>query len=173
MQLEKLGQLIYDLAKQEERDLAPLAPEGIFYMPELAFAYQCGKAVMRDPAAIFGTDKVTWHRERDLGNGGPTDLLFELDDGRQLAIEFKLRSTSRAYQADVNKLAQIDDGNCTKLFCALVDVFSKDLPDDGRQRHIEAMSTPQVTVVFKHEFATRQQRYASAVSCVVALWQIH
>ena len=75
---EKIAETIFCVAEKENALLRNLANDGIFFMPELAFAYECGKAIMSRSKDIFETQSPKWIREIDIGNGGPTDLLFEL-----------------------------------------------------------------------------------------------
>jgi len=171
--LIEIAQLIGSVAEQEERDLKMLG-EGIFHMPELAFAYKCGKKIMQDSEKIFGSMKPKWVREVDLGNGGPTDLLFEFDNGKRIAIEFKMRDKSISYERDLQKLAKLGDENTARIFCALIDVFKKDFPDDGRQQSVEQFKGMAVHSIIepKPSFETKQNWYSSSVTCVVGVWSV-
>ena len=168
----KISKLIFEVAKQENSTLSSLVKEGIFYMPELAFVYDCGKAIMTNSKTIFGDNTPTWKREEDLGNGGPTDLIFKFKDGKRIVIEFKLRSTSYAYISDIEKLSNLKDNNTLKIFCALIDVFKNKLPDDGRQKAIEDLDEHKVIPILKESFPTKSYGYVSPMSCVVALWTV-
>lgn len=172
MQLSKIAEIICKTAVSENTILREIANEGVFHMPELAFAYQCGKKIMQESNSIFDGSNVKWIREENLGNGGPTDLVFKLENGETLAIEFKLRDTTEAYEKDIIKLCKIKDPKTTKLFCALVDVFTSKLPDDGRQRHIESLPGYLVTPIKKISFDTLLQIYKSQVSCVACVWSV-
>ncbi len=169
---EKIAETIFCVAEKENALLSNLANDGIFFMPELAFAYECGKAIMSRSKDIFGTQSPKWIREIDIGNGGPTDLLFELPNEERIAIEFKIRDTSTSYKSDVNKLARITDSKTTKLFCALIDVFDTDKPDDGRQWEVEENSGVSVISILKKDFPTKQTRYSSPVTCYACIWQV-
>ncbi len=170
--IDNLAKLITNVAKEENNTLSRIPKLGIFHMPELAFAYECGKAAMLKSEQIFGENTPKWVREKDLGNGGPTDLLFEFDDGNKIAIEFKLRDNSDSYIKDVAKLSKLPDENTVKIFCALIDVFDNKLPDDGRQCEVEFNSGHKVTVISKSIFSTNQDWYKTPTSCVVCLWVI-
>ncbi len=170
--IDNLAKLITEVAKKENDVLSGIPDLGIFHMPELAFAYECGKAAMLNSAEIFGHNTPIWVREKDLGNGGPTDLLFEFNDGNKIAIEFKLRDNSDSYKKDVVKLSKLPDENTIKIFCALIDVFDKKLPDDGRQEEVEANSGHQIKVISKSSFPTKQNWYQTPTSCVVCLWLV-
>lgn len=171
MHINRIAQIICSVAESENRELSDL-DLGIFHMPELAFAYECGKAIAKESKKIFGETKVEWYRECDLKNGGPTDLVFELDSGYKIAIEFKLRDTTTAYQNDIEKLGRIKEKKCIRLFCALIDVFNHKLPDDGRQADIERLPNYQVKSLHKVTFETKQNRYVKPVSCVACVWEV-
>ncbi|WP_428356140.1 hypothetical protein [Methyloprofundus sp.] len=49
----QIADVIIQVAKKENTILSTLANEGIFHMPELAFAYECGKAIMQESSSIF------------------------------------------------------------------------------------------------------------------------
>ncbi|EOX4102436.1 hypothetical protein ACMXLF_004682 [Vibrio alginolyticus] len=172
MDINRIAQIICSVAENENRELLDLAQEGIFHMPELAFAYECGKAIIKESNNVFGEAQVEWCRECDLKNGGPTDLVFNLDSGYTVAIEFKLRDTTNSYQSDIEKLGRIKNEKCIRLFCALVDVFNHQLPDDGRQAYIESLPNYQVKSLYKSTFGTRQSRYVKPVSCVACVWEV-
>ena len=171
MLVEELANIIFKVVDSENSVLSDIANEGIFFMPELALAYECGKQITMNSEKIFGKNLPVWIREKNLGNGGPTDLLFELRSGHSIAIEFKLRGTSNAYIKDIVKLSKLNS-DTLKLFCSLVDVFDSKLPDDGRQQVIEQLNEHQVRPILKKHFSTKQNWYSSDVSCVVCIWSI-
>lgn len=168
----ELAEIIIEVARREDNALSELANEGIFHMPELAFAYECGKAIMAQQSMLFAGNTPKWVREKNLGNGGPTDLLFEFSDGKRIAIEFKLRDTSNKYIKDIKKLSRLNDDVTLRIFCALVDVFESELPDDGRQKAVESFEDESVEVIQKESFPTKQSWYQSQVHCVAALWTV-
>ena len=169
---KKLAETILAVAREEDSALWRIAGEGIFHMPELAFAYQCGRAIMENSSRLFEGDRPVWVREEGLGNGGPTDLVFKFDDGNKIAIEFKLRDTSHAYIADIKKLSRLDDNNTLRLFCVLADVYEKDLSDDGRLNAVENCSGIDVEKICKDVFLTKQHRYSSPIYCVSVVWSV-
>jgi hypothetical protein len=143
-------------------------------MPELAFAYSCGKEIMADRENVFGKLAPKWKREENLGNGGSTDLLFELANGKCIAIEFKLRDRGDAYIRDIEKLLRLNSDKYVIAFCALIDTSSDKVPDDGRVSKVEAFSSVKVLSLLepKPHFVTKQARYKSETSCVVGFWSI-
>jgi hypothetical protein len=177
--LTKILQVIENVARDEEAKLSSAgSAEGIFNMPELAFVYDCGKAIMLNRRDIFGEVDVKWEREVDLKNGGPTDLVFRLQkENRLIAIEFKLRDTKDAYLRDVSKLLALSADNVngmeiTRVFCALVDTFSHKCSSDTRITSLD--NDPRVRRINQDRlsFKTSQSRYSSDVSCVVCLWEV-
>ena len=70
----------------------------IQYYPELPkreYSSSClswhGKAVMLNAQQIFGGRQVNWLREENIGSGGPSNLVFKLEDGYRIVVEFKMR----------------------------------------------------------------------------------
>ena len=172
MNIDILAKTICKVAQDENDELSELTQEGIYHMPELAFAYQCGKEIIRNSLDIFGTNEVKWSREEDLRNGGPTDLTLHINNDFRVAIEFKMRDTASAYESDIKKLSKLKDNKTIKIFCALVDVLEKDMDDDGRQRHIENLSGYEVLPIHKMKFKTKQNWYKSQVYCVACVWSV-
>lgn len=143
-------------------------------MPELAFAYACGKEIMSDALNVFGGKKPIWMREVDLGNGGPTDLVIKLENSKDIAIEFKLRDTADAYISDLEKLNKLDSSKYVKVFCALIDTFTSDLDNDGRIKKIESFECATISSVLepKPSFGVKQDWYKKDVSCVIGIWTV-
>ncbi len=176
LDLKKLAECICKVAEEENNELLEItenpsnATIGLFHMPELAFAYECGKHIMLNAKEIFGDNVPKWEREINLGNGGPTDLVFIFGDGQKIAIEFKMRDTIDSYKSDITKLSNIQDNNVIKLFCAVVDVFTKDLGKDGRVQGFE--DDPNIKNLCLENFVTHQTWYKTEVSAVVGVWQL-
>ncbi len=174
--IQNITDKIVQVAKEENRKLLSIASNklnselGIFQMPELAFAYECGKQIMQNANEIFEENIPEWCRELDLGNGGPTDLVFILDDGQKIAIEFKMRNTGDAYIGDLNKLSNINDGEVIKLFCAIVDTMEKDLPYDGRVSKIN--EDKRTEKLYINSLKTNQTWYKSDVYALIGIWKV-
>lgn len=183
--LSRIAQKIYNVAMEENNHLLrlsknPLNPNlGLFHMPELAFAYQCGKEIMLNANEIFGENIPRWGREVKIDTGGPTDLVFTFNDGRKIAIEFKMRDTEDAYISDIDKLSNIKDHNVLRVFCIVVDVFAKDLlivnnklinVKDGRVLTIQNDSRTKKLLLKR--FYTNQTWYKSDVNVLVGVWKI-
>lgn len=173
--IEKIAQKIVEVAKKENSRLLNISsfnnPEvGIYHMPELAFAYLCGQEIMLSATEIFVEEIPKWEREVNLGNGGPTDLVFSFEDGRKIAIEFKMRDTGDAYIGDVDKLSNIQDSNTVRLFCAVIDAFAKNTLSDGRVVKIE--KDRRTNIIGIESFKTNQSWYKGEICAVVGIWQV-
>lgn len=179
MNLKRLAEKIAEVAKSEN-DVLKLMDLGVFHMPELAFVYECGKQIMLASDEVFGNEKPRWIREFDLGNGGPSDLVFKFENGHMLVIEFKIRATGSSYTRDMDKLSSLD-GDITRVFCALVDSFTKDFMSDKIDGRIKAVDNYrldgfEITSLLSgydgFGFSTKQEWYDSDVTCVPCVWQI-
>ena len=174
--LYEIANKIVEVAEEENKQLMELPGSskqnlGIFHMPELAFAYECGKQIMKNAKNIFHNDNIpSWQREISLGNGGPSDLVFEFQDGYKIVIEFKMRDTIDAYLGDLSKLSKLEDSRTSKLFCAIVDVFQKDLDNDGRVSRIN--NDPRTEKLKIKSFYTKQTWYKSDVYALTGIWKV-
>jgi len=168
---------IVDVAKNENKQLMQISNSslnselGIFHMPELAFAYECGKQIMQNANNIFEGNIPQWCREFDLGNGGPSDLVFNFNDGYKIVIEFKMRDTVNAYIGDLDKLSKLQDEKIVKLFCAVIDTMEKDLPFDGIVTKINEDN--RTTKFPLRSFETNQTWYKSKVHALVGVWRVN
>lgn len=154
------------VARREDADVRALSGDGVFSVPELAYAYLVGKEFAS--RRRFGHGKeVVWEREKGLGGAGPTDLVLTVDEA-VMAVEFKVRSTYDAYERDVEKLAASRAG--LGVFCALVD-RSAGAPDP-RIEHVDGLGGVTRLVRDFEAFPTRTGRYAGSIECVVAAWVV-
>ena len=173
--LKKIAETIHHVAMREDVELSELVNEGIFFVPELAFAYAVGKKIMDNRETIFDGEPVKWRREIDLGNGRPTDLVFEYDDGKRIAIEFKISGKESAYLGDIQKLLKLPAENTARIFCALVDAFEKEGRNDARVQAVEKkLPDAQISPLLNPFpiFSTKQVRYQSPIVCVVGVWSV-
>jgi len=175
--IDNIVRKIVEVAKKENNELMKIADNnlnselGIFHMPELAFAYMCGKKIMQDSYNIFGDNIPKWSRELKLDNGGLSDLVFEFNDESKIVIEFKMRDTVDAYIRDVEKLSELQDKKIVKLFCAVIDTMKKDLPFDDRVKKIN--SNPKTKTLYCDSFKTNQTWYKSEVYALIGVWKIN
>ncbi len=184
--IKHIARKIVEVAEKENQELMTIAKSdakrgvnskiGIFHMPELAFAYECGKQIMQNANQIFENNIPKWCRELVLDKkAGPTDLVFVFNDGQKIAIEFKMRDTGDAYHKDLVKLSDIKDLKVTKMFCAIIDTFEKDVLPDGRITKINDFSENGFKVKSVGDlksFKTNQTWYANNVSALVGIWKL-
>lgn len=161
---------IYKTLIEEDEEFTSLSDQGIFYAPELYIALLLGKEIKKMENKIFNSN-VTWIRETDLGNGGPTDFAFKIEDSI-IAFELKLRQTVHAYRSDVEKLKKLDQ-NHTKYFIALADSWERDQDNDGRIKALEK-DYPEIRRISNFKsFETKQDRYVGAITCTVCVWKVN
>lgn len=167
----KLFDTIKSVVLQIEAELYEINESGIFFAPELYLAFEIGKSLFKDQTAIFGTKDLKWIRERNLGNGGPSDLIFQSKDGKDVVVfEFKISSTSHGYQRDVIKLQALpkaDTINYHKFFVALIDQFPGKF--DGRRDYLKNSSQQ---CLGEEAFEVHYSAYSGKVNCVLALYQV-
>ncbi len=169
----KLFDTILFVAHSLDEELRELNNTGVFFVPELHLVFEVGKAIYKNRKAIFGTEDIKWIREKDLGNGGPSDLVFETigkTPTENVVLEFKIASTSTTYVADINKLEKLKrpDQKNHLYFVALVDSF-------------QGKEDPRVKSVFQEtgykpfydvSFHTNYSGYKSKIDCIVAFYII-
>ena len=170
----RIAETIHHVAMREDVELSELVNEGIFFVPELAFAYAVGKKIMEDRERVFSGAPVKWRREIDLGNGGPTDLVFQYKDGKRIAFEFKISGKPSAYLGDIRKLSNLPAENTARIFCALVVAFEKDRREDLRIQAVQRFQDEQIHPLLDPFpfFSTKQRRYQSPIACVVGIWSV-
>src|SRR5690606_13089061 len=143
MDVEFAYNKIFDFLENEDASINLLNPKaGIFFAPELYLVFQIGKLLKTQEEKIFNGN-ISWIRETNFGNGGPTDLIF-LKENELFLFEFKIASTSHSYMTDVEKLKRLNleminskenfknISGLHKYFIAIVDVFSDEGKKDGR-----------------------------------------
>lgn len=166
-----LREVAIDVARREDAELKALGMNGIFDMPELAFAYAVGKEMAGRAQRAFPGQKASWQRELGNQRGGITDLVFGIGDSRPLAVEFKMAARREQYVADVQKLIPLAQDGYDCALCLVVDTFDKE--GDGRivemRRALGAALQP---VGALHTFETKSPRYVQAVHCIVGVWAV-
>ncbi len=171
-EFENVYKRICDLARKEDEKLRKVR-KGIFYMPELAFAYSVGKDLYDASRQIFGKSAVDWQREIVIGHGGPSDLVIRFTSGKDLVIEFKMRETWGKYIADIEKLESLDGSEYDRMFVALVDASLSRAAEDVRivsiQRRFSRLK--RLGNGEFQSFHTLQDGYLNReVLCVIAAW---
>jgi hypothetical protein len=151
------------------KDLCETNDTGIYFAPELYVAFRLGQEIMRSRFKVFGTENVEWLREINLGNGGPSDIVFNTHDGMYIVIELKLRNNYDAYKADIEKLKKLPDNYC-KYFCVLLDSFS-DSTDD-RLIKLKKHYGDSLRGLGHHSFKTWNNWYSKQIFCHLKLYRI-
>ena len=163
-----LYDIIFDCLKQEDEELSPITSQGIFFAPELYVAFIIGKNIKRRELDVFD-NRATWYRETDLKNGGPSDFAFNIEGQSTYVFELKMRQTIQAYNADINKLKNLNP-NHQKIFIALVDAWEKDKEADPRITGLETYHPDLIRIAAFQSFPTKQDRYQGKIWCTLGVW---
>jgi hypothetical protein len=159
------------VARSEDQDLLTLCDQGIFFMPELAYAFAVGRQVMACKTELFpAASSVTWQREIVLNATGPTDLVLTLEPVGKVLIEFKVSGKAPSYVSDVDKLLRTG-GDDLRIFCALIDYIG----DPDERPSILARERPSEVALIVEPipgFPTRHGGYAHPTTCLVASWLV-
>ena len=145
---------------------------GIFFMPEIAFAYECGIFIAMNKSGMIESNEHHWLREKNLGLG-PIDCLFLSEDkkGQSLVIEFKMDDTIQAYAKDIEKLHKLNsaDHSFIKLFCSLKHLFK-----GQEEKYIEQMKTtfPEPIKLIKSEVFRTNNGVPEKDICLYTLWAV-
>lgn len=166
-------QKIFEYLKSEDDNLRDLK-SGIFFAPEIYIAFQIGKLSKINEQELFG-QKINWHREYDLKNGGPSDIIFQKGNQDMIVFELKICNTYHSYIKDLEKLKRIDclsnENVRSNFFIALIDVFEDCLPGDRVDKISEYNNVEPVVTEFKR-FKTTYSKYKRAVDCVLGMWKV-
>ncbi|WP_026966547.1 hypothetical protein [Algoriphagus terrigena] len=167
---ELLFQTIQGVARSIENELASINETGIFFVPELHLAFEVGKKIYIHRKEIFGTNELKWVREKNLGNGGPCDLIFE-NDSESVVFEFKIADTWNSYEKDIKKLQSLpneDSHSYHKFFVAVVDQFRE--KQDGRIDYLKSFDQLHLRM---ESFEVGYSGYQGNINCVLALYRVN
>jgi hypothetical protein len=176
---ERIFETIKQVILKEEFELKNLADKGIYFMPEQAFFYQISKSLILNKQLIFGASKVSWLKERKVGEAGVVDLILTVEkDGnfQTYMFQFKFRDDYEAYVRDVKTLMKIHQHGYhiaqPQLFlCGLVDTIKGENDD----RIIDLEANPELKIQRVDSFLavpTKDEIHRSNVECVVCLWKV-
>ena len=174
---QRFAEIVVDVARKEDLALR-LVGKGVLLIPETAFTYAVGRAVALEAASLFGPRRVKWLPENSLGPfSGRTDVVFDVDEERGLAVEFKIGGSWESYSTDISKLAAVDPNRFYRIFCGLVDAWPEVLFEDPRIKRVEERFQSQIMRVGTSGdsfdfFATLHSSYKNRVCCIVAMWQL-
>ena len=165
---DNLFKTIQTTIRQIDEELKESNGTGIYFSPELFVAFCLGREISKNRGEIFPSDKVEWLREINLGNGGPSDIVFK-NEGLFTVIELKLRGTYDSYKADIEKLKRLKDGH-RKYFCVLLDSFTEQ--NDDRLIKIENEYLRGINKVGHISFPTWNNWYQRQIYCNLNLYEI-
>ena len=151
-----------------EKELKQTNNTGIYFAPELYITFCIGKDIKQNQQSVFNTTNVEWSREINLGNGGPTDLIFKIGS-KYTVIELKIRDNIHSYKRDIEKLKRLNL-NAEKFFCVLLDSFTP--TNDGRLNELEKEYPNTILRVGHHPFQTLDDRYRKQIFCNLNLYLI-
>ena len=164
----RLFNSIKDTVFSIDKDLNQTNNTGIYFAPELYISFCIGKDILKRQEEIFNTTNVEWLREINLGNGGPTDIIFKVDNKYSI-IELKIRDNIHSYKSDVDKLKRLKL-NANKFFCVLVDTFTD--TTDKRLINLENDYGNNIVKVGGVSFQTWNNLYKKNVFCILNLYSI-
>jgi hypothetical protein len=171
---QRLFSLISTTILDLNTGLSKLNGTGVFFAPELYLAFSIGMEIMKQSHEVFKVPDVYWDRERDLKNGGPSDIVFEqkTDTENKIisVIELKLRDTYDAYKADIVKLLRLNLPDCKRYFCVLLDSFTQE--NDDRLRKLESEFPGNIKQIGQNSFKVNQNWYKKQVYCVLNLYEV-
>lgn len=173
---QKIFNEIKNFIEEEESFLKSISDNkndiGIYYMPELAFAYEVGKRIFSKRKEIFSEFIVVWKRETSYNSQGPSDLSFECYSGNVLictfVIEFKLVAKLDDYKADIIKLNNLDD-KFVKLACVLIDTISDN--DIRLMFYKNPDSNFHIKIIDEYQFITKSYLYKNPINANLILVQ--
>ena len=117
----ELFDIIKGVASIENDNLRENFNKGIFFMPELAFSYECGKALKIRHSSL-SKDEFELYRELKLENGGISDIVFK-SNSTTVVVEFKMDDKIGAYIKDIQKLQKLPF-SYERYFCSIKHVFA-------------------------------------------------
>ena len=176
---ERIFETIKQVILKEEFELKNLADKGIYFMPEQAFFYQISKAFILNKQLIFGESKVSWLKERKVGEAGVVDLILTVEKDGELQtymFQFKFRDDYEAYVRDVRTLMKIHQfgyhvAHPQLFLCGLVDTIKGE--NDERITALEANSSLKIERVDSFlAVPTKDEIHRNKVECVVCLWKV-
>ncbi|MDX2190326.1 MAG: hypothetical protein SFY32_10710 [Bacteroidota bacterium] len=141
---------------------------GIFFAPELYVAFHLGLDITNNKSYIFNDyTTLEWCRETNLGNGGPSDILYKIDSKYNTVIELKIRQDYYSYEADIEKLLKLPS-NMNRYFCVLVDSFS----NQNDARITKLFEKYEMEKIGSFDFETWNERYVKQVYCIINLFKV-
>lgn len=171
--LQKIANLICDVAENEEKKLRKLSNKGIMNCPELAFVYLVAKKVSEESEQIFG-QSIDWELEKsdkkkDIRR---LDLYIKASSPNvNVAIEFKLGYEVREWEKDVDKLLKIKDlDNLSRMFCVLLTDDVNKIPKENKR--IKKFSTNDLPVKSLKLIGFPSLAGGPKKQCIIGIWEV-
>ena len=149
-------------------ELKQINNTGVYFAPELYITFCIGKDILQNQQSVFNTTNVEWLREINLGNGGPTDIIFKIGD-KYTIIELKIGDNIHSYKRDVEKLKRLSI-NAEKFFCVLLDSFTD--TNDNRLIELESQYGNIISKIAHYQFPTWNKFYKKQIFCNINLYLI-
>lgn len=159
---------IKDTVLKIETELKQTNNTGVYFAPELYITFCIGKDILQNQQSVFNTTNVEWLREINLGNGGPTDIIFKIGD-KYTIIELKIRDNIHSYKTDIEKLKRLKL-NAQKFFCVLLDSFT--VANDSRLIELENQYSDTISKIGHFAFPTWNNFYKKQIFCNLNLYSI-
>jgi hypothetical protein len=171
--LEMLSQTIIEVARHEDLILRRVG-KGIFLVPELALIYAVGRELAIKAESVLATAGAQWLPESIIGESGRTDLVFHVNNSPGLAIEFKCGDVHvDECERALWKLAAIDPGDYTRVFCALIATWPTTISEEPRIERIEKGPVPVKRLTKDLDFfSTFHTAFKNQVCCLIGIWEI-
>jgi hypothetical protein len=169
---ELVAEVIHTVARREDSELRRYSGKGVLSMPELAFVHHVAKELSLRSSEIFGSPTIGWEMNKGIG-AGLTDLVIDPRSpvAQKMAVEFKLGGKVDTWIEDIAKLSRLANAGYECLFCALAEVFVRDLQAHGRFKAVDDDARAE-RIVKSFEFFTTLTDYATQTCCVVGLWRV-
>jgi hypothetical protein len=171
--LESLSRIIIEVARHEDLILRRVG-KGIFLVPELAFVYAVGRELAIRAESVLGTAGARWLPESTNCEFGRTDLVFNVYNSPGLAIKFECGDVHvDKCERDLMKLAAIDPGHYTRVFCALIPTWPTTISEDSRIERVEKGPVPVKRLTKDLDFfSTFHTAFKNQVCCLIGMWEI-
>lgn len=167
--------IIFDTIKRTildiEQEFFQIAGKGIFYAPELYISTKIGLSIKKKAKDIFKHNEIEWFREYDLKNGGPSDLIFQINSSEQYVIELKIRNTIDSYIRDIEKLLRLDS-HINKYFCVIADSFNPHSDERLDILENESVYTNNIKKVGEVFFKTWPLHYKKDIYAILKLYEV-
>ena len=171
-QLLDISREFFSIALKNDALLKRVNNTGIFFMPEIAYVFECGLFISMNKSALLGNRDYQWVRERDFGYG-PTDCLFLHEDKTKvsIAIEFKMDNGIDAYLKDIEKLRKLEspDHKFIKLFCSYKHLFVGQ--EEDYLKDMQDAFKDSVRLIKSDTFRTNNGNPNKDI-CLFTLWEV-